>query len=133
MAGTNSNYTENEIVDHILGTSSWTMPVAVSLALFTTNPDFETGIGGTEASGGSYARKALAFDAASGGASSNSAQRVWTVGTDIAAGTYVGYGVFDAASGGNMLFGEAFGANKVLTNSGDTLTFAIGSITYSIT
>ena len=109
------------------------MPAAVSLALFTTNPDFETGIGGTEASGGSYARKALAFDAASGGASSNSAQRVWTVGTDIAAGTYVGYGVFDAASGGNMLFGEAFGANKVLTNSGDTLTFAIGSITYSIT
>ena len=133
MAGTNSNYTENEIVDHILGTSAWTMPAAVSLALFTTNPDFETGIGGTEASGGSYARKALAFDAASGGASSNSAQRVWTVGTDIAAGTYVGYGVFDAASGGNMLFGEAFGANKVLTNSGDTLTFAIGSITYSIT
>lgn len=133
MAGTNSDYTENKAVDHILGTTAWTLPAAVSLALFTTSPNFETGAGGTEATGGSYARKAIAFTASSGGTTSNTAAKVWTVGTDIAAGTYVGYGVYDAATGGNLLFGEAFSASKVLTNAGDTLTFAIGAITYTLT
>jgi predicted 2-oxoglutarate/Fe(II)-dependent dioxygenase YbiX len=133
MAGTNSDYTENKAVDHILGTTSWTMPAAVSLALFTVNPNFETGAGGTEATGGSYARKAIAFTAASGGATSNSAEKKWTVGTDIAAGTYTGWGVYDAASGGNLLFGDTFSSSKVLTGTGDTLTFAAGAITYSLT
>lgn len=133
MAGTNTDYTENESVDHILGTGAWTMPAAVSLGLFTVNPNFETGAGGTEATGGSYARKAIAFTAASGGATSSTAQKQWTVGTDIAAGTYTGWGVFDAASAGNMLFGDTFGSSKVLTSTGDTLTFAAGAVTYSLT
>lgn len=133
MAGTNSDYTENKLVDHVLGTSAFTMPAAVSLALFTTNPNFETGVGGTEATGGSYARKAVAFDASVGGQSQNTAAKVWTVGTDIAAGTYTGWAVYDAASAGNMLFGDAFSGSKVLSSAGDTLTFAIGAITYSLT
>jgi predicted 2-oxoglutarate/Fe(II)-dependent dioxygenase YbiX len=133
MAGTNSDYTENKVVDHTLGTTAWTMPAAVSLGLFTTNPNFETGASGTEASGGGYARLAIAFNPSVGGATSNTASHVWTVGTDIAAGTYTGWGVFDAASGGNLLFGDTFGAGKVLTTAGDTLTFAIGAVTYSLT
>lgn len=133
MATTNSDYAENKLVDHILGTASFTMPAAVSIGLFTTNPNFETGAGGTEATGGSYARKALAFTASSAGATSNTAAKVWTVGTDIAAGTYTGWGVFDAASAGNMLFGDAFSANRVVSTAGDTITFAIGSVTYSLT
>lgn len=135
MAGTNTDYTENAAINHILGTSAWTMPAAVSLALFTTNPNFETGAGGTEATGGSYARKAVIFNTASGAGGSvtgPTVAKVWTCGTDLAAATYTGWGVFDAASGGNLLFGDAFSSNKTLT-SGDTLTFAIGSITYSLT
>ena len=136
MAGTNSDYTEVAAINHILGTTAWTMPAAVSLAQFTTNPNFETGAGGTEATGGSYARKAVIFTTASGAGGSTTGPtvaKVWTVGTDIAAGTYVGYAIYDAAAAGNMLFGEAFSASKVLTNTGDTLTFAIGSISYSLT
>ena len=72
MATTNSDYTENKIVDHVNGKTAWTMPAAVSLALFTTNPNFETGAGGTEVTGGGYVRKALLWTAASGGATSNS-------------------------------------------------------------
>ena len=49
MATTLSDYAEVAAINHILGTSAWTMPAAVSLALFTTNPNFETGAGGTEA------------------------------------------------------------------------------------
>ena len=134
MATTLSDYAENKAADHILGTSAWTMPAAVSLALFTTNPNFETGAGGTEASGGSYARKAIAFGAASGGAAGNSASKVWTVGTDLAAGTYTGWGIYDAAAAGNLLFGDSFPSSRVVSTTGDTITFAITTgITFSIT
>jgi hypothetical protein len=133
MATTNSDYTENKIVDHVNGKTAWTMPAAVSMALFTTNPNFETGAGGTEASGGSYARKAVAFTAAAAGADSNTGALVWTVGTDLAAGTYTGWGVYDAATVGNMLYGDAFAANRVVSTTGDTITFAIGAVTYSTT
>lgn len=133
MAGSNSDYTENKLVDHILGTAPFTMPSAVSLALFTTNPNFETGAGGTEASGGGYARKAISFTTASGGAASNTDEKVWTMGTDIAAGTYTGWGIFDAASGGTMLFGDAFSSGRPLSTAGDKLTFAIGAVTYALT
>jgi hypothetical protein len=134
MATTLSDYAENKALDHVCGTSAWTMPAAVSIALFTTNPNFETGAGGTEATGGGYARKAASFAAASGGANTGpTAQKQWTVGTDLAAGTYTGYGVYDAASAGNLLFGEAFSPSKTVSNTGDTLTFAISSITGSIT
>lgn len=133
MAGTNSNYTEDKLVDHVLGTSAFTMPTTMRLAVFTTNPNFETGAGGTEATGGSYARKTIAFTASSGGATSNSGAVSWTVGTDIAAGTYTGWAVYDAATNGNMLFGDAFASNKVLTTTGDVLNFAAGAVTYSLT
>lgn len=136
MATTLSDYAEVAAINHILGTSAWTMPAAPSLALFTVNPNFETGAGGTEATGGSYARKSVIFTTASGAGGSTTgptAQKVWTVGTDIAAGTYTGWAIYDAASGGNMLFGDAFSANRVLSTTGDTLTFAAGSISFSLT
>jgi hypothetical protein len=135
MATTNSDYTENKIVDHVNGKTSWTMPAAVSMALFTTNPNFETGAGGTEVTGGSYARKAITFTAAAAGANSNSGALTWTVGTDITAGTVVtGWGVYDAATVGNMLYGDVFSPSKTLgSTAGDTLTFAIGGLTYSTT
>lgn len=133
MAGTNSDYLENKVVDHVCGTSSFTMPATVVVALFTVDPNFETGAGGTEATGGSYVRKAVAFTAASAGANSNTGALTWTVGTDIAAGTYTGWGVYDATSNGNLLFGDAFSVSKTLSVAGDTLTFAIGAITYSTT
>lgn len=133
MATTLSDYAENEVADHILGTGAWTMPAAVSLALFTTNPNFETGAGGTEATGGSYARKAIAFAAANAGAAASTAEKKWVVGTDLAAATYTGWGVYDAANAGNLLFGEAFAVNRVVGTAGDFISFAAGAVTFSIT
>ena len=134
MAGTNSNYTEKAQIDWLLLGASVTRPATLSVALFTVNPDFETGLGGTEATGGGYVRKSVTFNAATspGGSTSSSNSQQWTVGTDIAAGTYTGWAVYD--NGGNMLFGDTFGAQtKVLTSTGDTLTFAAGAITYTLT
>lgn len=133
MATTNSTYLKNKLVDHALGTASFTMPAAASLALFTVNPNFQSGAGGTEATGGSYARKSIAFGASVAGATSNTAQKLFTMGTDLAAGTYTGWAVYDAASAGNMLFGDTFAAGRVVSIAGDLVSFAASSITYSMT
>lgn len=133
MATTNSLYLKNKIVDHALGTSAFTMPAAVSLALFTVNPNFQSGVGGTEATGGSYARLALLFIASVAGSASNSAIREFIMGTNLAAGTYTGWAAYDAASAGNLLFGDTFSASRVISITGDKISFAIGSIVYSTT
>jgi len=53
-----SDYLENKLVDHIFRGVSFTAPAALHVALFTAAPS-DSG-GGTEVSGGSYARAALA-------------------------------------------------------------------------
>ena len=133
MAGTFSDFVENAVVDQVCGVAAYTFVTQAYLTLFTVNPNFETGAGGTEAAGGGFVRKAINFDASSGGGTQSDGAIVWTVGTDIAAGTYTGWAVYDAAAAGNMLFGDALTPSKVLTSSGDTLTFADTAIQVSLT
>lgn len=124
--GTASDYFENLIISQLVRNAT------KYLAVFTTSPNFETGASGVEATGGGYARKAIAFDApVTPGVTQNTSLIEWTLGTDIAADDYLGWGVFDALSGGNMLFGDAFGSNRTLTDTGDKLRFAAGAITYA--
>jgi len=74
MAGSKSNYLENKVLDHVLGGGDYTRPATVYVALYTVAPS-DTG-GGTEVTGGSYARAAVTnnstnWPAASGGEKSN--------------------------------------------------------------
>lgn len=99
------------------------------LAIFTVNPSFTAGTGGTEATGGSYARIALTMGAAAARERSNtSGAHEFTVGTNIAAGTYTGFGLYSASSAGTFLGGAAFGASRVLSVTGDKISFAVGAI-----
>lgn len=128
MANTNTDYAEVEAINHVLG-------LADALTLFTSNPDFETGAGGVEASGGGYARKTIAFTpaaGASGATSGPTVDQVWTVGAGLLPGTYTGWGVYNTASG-KLVFGEALVPSRVLPNTGDTITFPAGCITYTAT
>lgn len=127
MASTNSDYLENQVIEGLIRNAT------KYLAIFTSNPSFETGAGGTEATGGGYVRKACAFDVPSEGATANSAQIEWTLGTDIGAGTYTGWALYDNTTGGNMLFGDTFSASRTLATTGDKLRFSAGAITYSNT
>jgi hypothetical protein len=62
-----SDYAENKLLDHVLGTASFTMPTQCYLALYTTATD--DAAGGTEVTNANaYVRQAVDFDAASGGA-----------------------------------------------------------------
>lgn len=126
MAGNLSNYLENKLIDHFLGTTSYTMPTPVYVALYTVTPS-DAG-GGTEVTGGSYARQTAAFAASSSGATSNSANIDFT---NMPAATVVAIGIHDALTSGNLLLWGTLTSNKT-TDAGDTLRIATGDLDISI-
>jgi hypothetical protein len=126
MAGNLSNYLENKLIDHFLGTTTYTKPTAVYVGLFTVTPG-EAG-GGTEVTGGSYARQAATFTSASGGATSNNSNLDFT---GMPAATTVAIGIFDNLTSGNMLLYGSLTTNKT-TDAGDTLRIATGDLDISI-
>ena len=134
MAGSLSDFAENEILDHLLSAATYTAPATLYLAVFTAAPT-DAG-GGTEVTGGSYARLAVTndatnFPAAVAGSKSNGVA-LTMVTASANWGTIVAYALFDASSAGNML-GWADLTSSVIINNGDTLRFAAGALTYSLT
>lgn len=129
MAGSLSNYAENKVIDHVLGKTAFTAPTAY-LALYTAAPT-DAG-GGTEVSGGSYARQAIAsaFGAASGGSSANTSQIAFPQAT-ASWGTVVAFGILDALTAGNLLWWGDLTTNKAVA-SGDTAVFNTGQLTVTL-
>lgn len=134
-----SNYLENQLVDHIFRTATFSKPSNVYVALFTAAPS-DAG-GGTEVSGGSYAREGgspadadwrgthgSATGASSGtaGLLDNAADITFTTAT-ANWGTVTHIGLFDASTGGNLLFHGALTASKVI-DSGDTFKINLGDL-----
>lgn len=129
MAGSKSDYLENELLDHCLGGADWARPATVYVALYTVAPT-DAG-GGTEVSGGSYVRKAVTnnvtnFPAASGGAKSNGTEIIFVEAT-ASWGTVVAFGIFDAETVGNLLYWADLTTSKAI-GSGDTAKFAVGDL-----
>lgn len=122
MAGL-SDFAENLYLDHILGNSE-SPPEARYLALYIAAPS-DAG-GGTEVSGNGYARQLVEFDAAASGAAANSNVPQFAA-SGGAWGTVTHFGVFDASSGGNLMFWAPLATSRVV-NNGDTLEFAAGDI-----
>ena len=127
MAGF-SDYYENKVIDHMLRNQAFTPPSTVYVGLYTAAPT-DAG-GGTEVSGGSYARQAVTLAAASAGATQNSADITFPTAT-ADWGTIVAAGLFDAASAGNLLAWNNLTASKTV-NNGDTFKISAGSLTISV-
>lgn len=119
-----SDYLENKVLDHVLGTTSYTMPATVYIGLSTGS--FNDDNSGTELSGGSYARQSIAFDAAASGTTDNTSAVDFPTAT-ASWGTVSHYGLFDASSGGNLLIHGAFTASKTVAD-GDILRIAAGEL-----
>ena len=119
-----SDYYENQIIDHMLRAVAFTPPATVYVALFTAAPT-DAG-GGTEVSGGAYARQAVTLSAASAGATSNSADVTFPAAT-ANWGTVVALGLFDAETAGNLLMWTNLDVSKAV-NSGDTAKFNTGDL-----
>lgn len=104
-----------------------TTPITPYVALFTSTPTDSTG--GTEVSGGSYARQSSASKWATPSAGSVSTNATITFPTATADwGTVTGFGIMTASSGGTLLMWGALTASKTVSN-GDTASFASGALT----
>lgn len=120
-----SNYLETALVNAVLRNTSYTSPTTVYVGLFTSDP---TDAGsGTEVTGGAYERKAMAFASPTNGATSNSSAVEFDQATDTW-GTVTHFGLFDAATTGNLLLHGALTASKTI-ESGDVFKFATSALT----
>lgn len=104
-----SDYTEKKILDLIFGNTAYSIPATLYIGLFTVTPA-DDGTGGTEVTGGSYARVALTnnttnFPNATGGDPSTKSNGIAVTFPAATAnwGTVVGVGIFDASTSGNLL------------------------------
>lgn len=126
MAGF-SDYLEDKVLDHVFGGSAYTAASTLYVGLYTAAPS-DTG-GGTECSGGSYARKSMAAMTVSGTSptqATNGAAVEFVTATG-SWGTVTHVGVFDAASSGNLLAWAALTTSKAVT-SGDVFRFNAGEL-----
>ena len=125
MAGF-SDYLEDKVLDHVFGGTAYTAPTTLYVALYTVAPT-DTG-GGTEVSGGAYARQTAAFTVSgtSPTTASNSAAVEYPTAT-ANYGTVVAVGIFDALSGGNLLAYANLDTSKVVS-TGDVFRFNTGDL-----
>lgn len=105
-----TNTFETTVLQWAFTTGAATRPTAWHVGLFTAAPG-EAG-GGTEVSGGSYARQSTSFTV-SGNNAANSAAIEWPT-ASASWGTITHVAIFDAASGGNMLAYAALSASKTI-------------------
>lgn len=110
-------------------------PDAIYVGLFTAAPS-DSG-GGTEVSGGSYARVQVTQDdaswaAPSGTPSSTSNSAAVTFPAPTANwGTISHFGIFDASSGGNLIAWAALAASKTINNGDSSPSYAAGALVWA--
>ena len=121
-----SDYLEDKVLEHVFGGNAFTAPSTLYVALYTVAPS-DTG-GGTEVSGGAYARQTATFTVSGTNpttASNTAAIEYPTATADY--GTVVAVGVLDASSGGNLLAYSTLDSSKVVS-SGDAFRFNAGDL-----
>lgn len=119
-----SDYLENKVLDHVLGTTAYTMPTTVYVGLSTAS--FADDNSGTELSGSGYARKSVTFDSAASGTTDNAAAVEFSAATG-SWGSVSHFGLFDALTGGNLLIHGAFTTAKTIA-TGDILRIPAGDL-----
>lgn len=134
-----SDYTENNLVDFLMRAQAYSPGTARYVALFTAAPS--DGGGGTEVSGGSYARAQLDASATNwtntqasgtgastgtGGATANAVAITFPAPT-ANWGQATHWGMFDAPTGGNLRFHGALTVPKTVNNQDPAPSFPIGT------
>ena len=124
-----SDWLELELLDHVLLTGDYAVPADIYVALFVGDP-LDTGAGGAEVTGGSYARVVCnTWNAASARATANTGAITFAEAT-AGWGTVTHFAIYDAISGGNFLAHGTLSASKTI-GTGDNAEFAAGDIDIS--
>lgn len=138
-----SNYLENKIIDWLLRGQTFTPPATTYVGLFTVAPS-DTG-GGTEVTGGSYARVAVTSSLTNWAGTQAAASTVASSGTNGTTsnnaaitfpaptanwGSITAFGLFDAASAGNLLIYGNLTTPKTVNNGDAAPSFPAAALTY---
>ena len=118
-----SDYLETEVLEFAFTTSGGTRPTAWYLALFTAAPS-DSG-GGTEVSGGAYARQTIAFTTSGDTTSNNAAVEFPTATANYGTVTHVG--IYDASTAGNLMAWAALTSSKTI-ETGDVFRIPSGDL-----
>lgn len=136
-----SDYLENKLVDHLFRAQTFSAPANLYVGLLTAAPS-DAG-GGTEVSGNNYSRVTVANSLANWAGTQSAGSTAASSGTGGQTsnngsitfptpsgnwGTVSHFGIYDAASGGNLLFWGSLTISKTI-NQNDTVSFAAGSLT----
>lgn len=126
-----SDYLEVALLDAVLRNTSYTSPTTVYVSLHTGSPgDADDGANEITTSGSAYSRQSATFAAASAGSISTNAAINYSAATSNW-GTVSHIGIYDASTGGNLLFHGALTTSKTI-ETGDTLSIASGSLTVTL-
>lgn len=135
-----SDYLENKMVDQLFRGQTAPTTSTLYVALLTAAPS-DSG-GGTEVSGGAYARVAVTSSLANWAGTQSAGSTTASSGTsgqtsnNIAItfptpsatwGTATHFGIYDASTGGNLLFHGELSIAKTI-NESDTVTFPVGTL-----
>lgn len=139
-----SDYLENKLIDFLFRGQAYSPPATLHIGLMTALPS-DTG-GGTEVSGGAYVREPVtsslanwagtqgagttAASSGTGGTTSNNIELLYPTPT-ASWGTVVGFGIYDASTGGNLLVYGSLSSSQAI-QSGDTVRFNAGSLSIQI-
>jgi hypothetical protein len=131
-----SDFLEVELRKHIFRTGSFTKPTILGVALYTAAPS-DAG-GGTEVTGGSYARVNVPpLDANWTGASSTDG--ITTNAADITFptpsanwGTVTHFGIFDNTTAGNLLVWGPLSSSRTINNGDPAPKFLAGQLSITI-
>lgn len=150
-----SDFLENKLIDWffraqaigITGATAaaGTGPATLHVALLTAAPS-DTG-GGTEVTGGAYARQAVTSNLTNWAGTLNNSQNVASTGTSGTTsnlnainfpaptanwGTITHFGIYDASTGGNLLFWGALTQSKTVNNGDAAPSFAANALSIQL-
>ena len=118
-----SDYLETKVLDHVFAGTAYTAPSTLYVALFTAAPS-DSG-GGTEVSGGAYARQTIAFTTSGDTTSNNAAVEFPTATANYGTVTHVG--IYDASSAGNLMAWAELTSSKNI-ETGDVFRIPSGDL-----
>lgn len=136
-----SNYTENNIIETTLRGATFPVPSGIYVALFTADPT-DANVTANEVSVSAwpaYVRKnaadggliATGWTAPADGVSTNAKTITFPANNGAGNVTVTHIGLYDAATGGNLLYHSALVSSKTLL-PGDVLSFGVSSITLTV-